>query len=694
MKNPGRFIATLFVLHFFLLIIFVTMDMDYWATQLTESGKNPFDYARITDVDYTATISDTPEGGSRVLVKERLTFDIHAASKSNPFRELWRELPEMNVDGVTVRYKVNSVKQIFKDGTEQIYSESDKLYWNDSDYKKSNKEYGPGKWFHSEGPYDPDYRRYECVLFYVDDFYRQEAVFEIEYEITNVALRYNDCSDLYLSLYSGDTIRYLDSHKAQILIPNDLMPAPGNYKATTYGTNSNEFPFEESATKNPGYYTFSFELDKRDLHFRPYNEYIEFDLLTFGSDAHIFTQYAPDNYYSYDDVLDTIHADQFKYRYEPLFFAITKAIILFIAIVLSVLALRYVLTTDRRLKKKYTFYEPAQTYDFYRDIPSDLDPAFAATLLFCKDKPRKDKSSIYSSLLLSLARKKYISLREYGNNDHEIAILYRPSTLPGSVDQSSMESLTKCEEYYFNLLLRHTGSSSTIRMSTFRNLVGNDYQSTNRFAQDMTESFYKIGLKQGYLSKADYTAPQNKDKALSAFFIVLGILSFVTNIFTYSTRVDLAFGAFIIFGIATILSGIILRQKIRKYVLLTQLGEDEYAKWRGLYHFLNSNTLLNESTATALPLWEKYLVYATAFGISEKVIKAMEINFKETDEDTYLHNHTYRSSRFYSSSRHFHTSVRNGSYGGYAGGGGYGGGGFSGGYGGGGRGGGGGGGGH
>ena len=71
--------------------------------------------------------------------------------------------------------------------------------------------YGPRKWYHSKGPYNESARQYECVFFYVDGLYREKVTFEIEYEMYNAALRYNDCSELYLSLYSEDTIKYLQS---------------------------------------------------------------------------------------------------------------------------------------------------------------------------------------------------------------------------------------------------------------------------------------------------------------------------------------------------------------------------------------------------------------------------------------------------------------------------------------------------
>lgn len=104
---------------------------------------NPFDYARITDIEYTAVLVDEPDSNGKVIITEKLTYDIHAASEDNLFWELWRELPEDTIDGLKVDYTVNSVKQILDDGTEIIYDESSKLYWYDSDYISSV--YGPRK---------------------------------------------------------------------------------------------------------------------------------------------------------------------------------------------------------------------------------------------------------------------------------------------------------------------------------------------------------------------------------------------------------------------------------------------------------------------------------------------------------------------------------------------------------------------
>ena len=239
-----------------IVMVFMPMIGEYLTYLTEETQLNPYDYARITDVEYQAKLVDEPGGQAKVVITERLTFDIHAASRDNTFWELWRDLPEDYVDGLKVSYKVNSVKQILDNGTELVYEESPRLYWEDYDYVETNSYLGPYKWYHSEGPYNEYNRKYECVFFYINDVYRDQMTFEIEYEMYNAAMRYKDCSELYLCMYSEDTVNHLRSFKGEILIPKKDMPSSGNYDAHTYGTNSNSFKFTESSTLNPGYHTF------------------------------------------------------------------------------------------------------------------------------------------------------------------------------------------------------------------------------------------------------------------------------------------------------------------------------------------------------------------------------------------------------------------------------------------------------
>lgn len=681
----------------FIVIIGETID---W-----ESINTPWDYARITDVDYKAEVVDEPGNSGKILVTERLKYDIRAASRDNLFWELWRDLCEANVDGLKVDYKVNSVKQIFENKEDVIYTESSRLYWEDEDFLSSSISagFGPGKWFHSPGPYNEYRRQYECVFFYVDGLYREQPVFEIEYEMNNVALRYGDCSELYIPIFSENSVYHLNSFKGQILIPEKDMPKAGNYYANTFGTNKNEFEFTESTTTNPGYHTFSFDLDKSDLKFRPYNEYIEFDLVSFGDDKHIFTEYAPKNLFSEDPVLQELKDEQTEYETTPFEFAKTKFIVLIICLICSFILVKRFLRADDELESKYNIYTPTMDMDYFRDIPSNLDPLFAANLAFCRHNIKDATKDGYSALLLSLARKDYVELvkineaKDWTNSNTKVKIKdnqvvrLHPDLRFVQADinafeadlQDDREPLTKSEELYFNLLKRHA-INYEISMSQFQSKVTHDYDNTDSFLRNIERSITDIGVNEGYFQKADYRETERKLKSKSILYKFLGIAILLLNLLSYGTRLDLAFGGIIILGATFLFGSYIYKYLSKKYLLLTQFGEDEYVKWKGLYNFLNSETLMKERTVVELPLWEKYLVYATAFGISEKVIKALKIRCPELDtqvQSSILSNSYYRSHNFRSYGRSFRSSVRSassysrsGGYGGGRGGGGGGGG--------------------
>ena len=509
--------------------------------------------------------------------------------------------------------------------------------------------------------------------------------------MNNAALRYGDCSELYVSLYSEESIKHLNSFNAQILIPNKDMPEVGNYDAYTYGTNSNRFPFTESNTLNPGYYTFAFSLDKSELKFKPYNEYIEFSLISYGKDRHKFTDYASINSYYHDDVLLELRQEQEEYdnTYEK--YKIIKVIVLLGCIILSVIAITYANKKIRKIKNEHIFYNPEMQVEYFRDIPSNLDPIFASYLAFCKKHSKKTDSDGYSSLLLSLVRKGYVALDRINDNDNwvsnniKIVVKYQPTPIIpdlSNIPQNTLEPLTLNEQLYFDLIIKYSHGTE-ISMSDFQNKVSRDYENTNTFVKNIENSIVNIGVNNGYFQKANYEQPKNQLKSLSTTYLILGILLVtLINLISYFTHLDLAFGGFFILGITLIISALYLRKTASKYVLLTQFGENEYIKWKGLYDFLNSETLMKERTVIELPLWEQYLVYATAFGISEKVIAALKIRCPDIELSPMLNNPYCISRSFIYSSHSFRKATRSAShtatrvsYGGFSGHGGYGGGG-------------------
>lgn len=658
------------------------------------------DYARITDIEYKAVLideenktfsEDIPATGqasdyydlynnifnniydsyhekeisqSKVVVTETITFDVRAASKDNPFWELWLGLGEEDIDGIRRTYKVNSVKEVLPDGNKITWQESPQLYWDDSDYTKDHPYLGPYKWFHSEGPYDEDARRYECLMFYVDGIYREKIKFEIEYEIYNAVLKYEDCSELYIPMYSGETIKHLNSFKGEILIADKDMPEYWNYEATGFGTQNGSFDLEKSTTKNKGYTTFSFDLDKKDLKFLKGYEYLEFDMYSKGADKHIFADYATDNDYSNSPALDEVIENRNYYleapsRYKSMVFTANIIVLLIGLVVLLVGILRLINT-----KKKFPSSKTENKSDYiFREIPSDIDPKFAAELVFIKDlkPPKNSEDAIFASLLLSLARKKYIKLTDSGN-DTIIKILQPETKQQTQTTESSplfcaktystqingeesyvsskpiygttneireikenRESLTYCEQQYYNLLLRHV-KTGHITISDLEKRISLD----NKFASDFQDKIKLSNINTAgpypYTTQHIYNYVKDSLKKFGKNYVKLGIAILVIgNLFSILSAIGKPLFACFAIGIASILLGTYTVFQSKHCVSLTPFGEQEYQKWRGLYNFLKSDTLLTERTHVELPLWEKYLVYATAFGISEKVVDAIRI---------------------------------------------------------------------
>ena len=116
-----------------------------------------------------------------------------------------------------------------------------------------------------------------------------------------------------------------------------------------------------------------------------------------------------------------------------------------------------------------------------------------------------------------------------------------------------------------------------------------------------------------------------------------------------------------------------------------QKGVDEKEEWNGLKKYMEEFSMIDKREVPELIIWEKYLVYATAFGIADKVIKQLKIVYPNFDEitqgvNTYTYMNIMMHTNFSTSfSNSISTSVASASYssgsgsgGGFSGGGGFG----------------------
>ena len=86
-------------------------------------------------------------------------------------------------------------------------------------------------------------------------------------------------------------------------------------------------------------------------------------------------------------------------------------------------------------------------------------------------------------------------------------------------------------------------------------------------------------------------------------------------------------------SIMFIVDAIICMKISKKANVLTQKGVDQVEQLKGLKKFMEDFSMLDKREVPELVLWEKYLVYATVFGVADKVIKQLKIVYPDFEQN-------------------------------------------------------------
>lgn len=258
---------------------------------------------------------------------------------------------------------------------------------------------------------------------------------------------------------------------------------------------------------------------------------------------------------------------------------------------------------------------------YFRDIPRERDstPGQAAFLYYSNNNNfifPSSESNIFSATLLQLCLKKMIAL-EKENNDIKIVFT-----------ENKKVELKEDEQIIFNLLKKASDDTDSITMQALKTYARKEY---DRFSSEMNK-LHKV-IKNEYIRNGKYNVENEKmsnnlKKKAIIYIIITIVLVCLLNVFSI---------VLIPLFIGFIISAILLF-KTDKYIdVLSEEGEMERQEWKGLKNYMEDFSMLNERDIPDLVLWEKYLVYATAFGISDKVIEQLKIvypNFDNLDNNS------------------------------------------------------------
>lgn len=263
-------------------------------------------------------------------------------------------------------------------------------------------------------------------------------------------------------------------------------------------------------------------------------------------------------------------------------------------------------------------YEDIDIGKYFRDIPREKEatPAEAAYLYYYKNNcynATSHFSNVFSGTLLQLCLKKYISLEKEGKKDIKINLL-----------NTNGEGLKPTEKTILELIIQIAGTDKSVSMNEIKKFAKKNYTDFGEAMSNIEKETQQVIIDKGYF---DEEKEKEYQKYASREMIYGGI-----GIFALCFVVTPFAGWMVIPTLACLINAILLNKITTKIKNLTEDGERERQQWRGLAQYMKDFSMLNEKEIPDLVLWEKYLVYATTFGISDKVVEQLKMVYPELND--------------------------------------------------------------
>lgn len=286
---------------------------------------------------------------------------------------------------------------------------------------------------------------------------------------------------------------------------------------------------------------------------------------------------------------------------------------------------------------------------YFRDIPREDDstPGEATYLYKFKKGEYKNleyQSNIVSATILNLCLKKYINLRLQGKSVY-IKVLKDSKGLKN--DELAIYRLIKnvqASKEEFNI--QELNAYAKSHYTEYSNAI-------NTLINSARNNLYNLKLVDKAQEKA-YKKSKNAEALLKFLkgaieFFFVGFIIANIGIFKYLAvkAFGIAFQSDFIYmcmnilpyAVLKIIELTILSRLQKKIAILTQKGVEEQEQWKGLANYMQDFSLLHEKDIPSIAIWEKYLVYATAFGIANKVVKQMQASYPEVFVNEYWEEH-------------------------------------------------------
>ena len=301
-----------------------------------------------------------------------------------------------------------------------------------------------------------------------------------------------------------------------------------------------------------------------------------------------------------------------------------------IAIGLSILGIKSILKNSKKIKTKEKL-KPTQEIVYYREIPrEDTTPAEAVALLEKQVGSMNNSiqiGRIFSATLLDLSVKKII---DFEVNEKIITI---------RILEENPSKLLNSEKAIFQFLKQaceKTGGQITTKEleKYIRKSASKIVKLSDKIDKETEQALYQKEL-------AD--KKENEERANIIIYLTFSAIAFLFLIVIFITLMSTKMKPFgiIPLAITTLIQLIVFSILLSKINVLTQKGVNENAKWKGLKKYMQDFSMLDKREIPEVVIWEKFLVYATAFGIADKVLKQLKMVYPNIEQEFNTNHYGY-----------------------------------------------------
>lgn len=448
--------------------------------------------------------------------------------------------------------------------------------------------------------------------------------YEISYTVKDAIGKYNDFAELYWQFIGEDFEIDADKITGTITLPSKA-ETEDNIKVWGHTENLNGEIYVTDTDE------VKFQLEDFDA-----GRYVEVRVLF---PTEIVTSsgrtYDQDRY---DDVVKEerkwTNQANLRRKWEEIQDDVVATFVIFIVISLCIIFIEKAAKYGKKLSQ-LTKYVPEQKLDYFRDLPEkDTTPGEAAYIL--NEPYNRFNSSfgkIFSATLLDLKLKDYLDLRVEKVEKKKDKIYIKRLKM-------SDNNLKPDEKRILDYIYKIKKDKSEIEIKELEDYIQKHSAGVEVLIRGCEKDIEKQLIKEKILDK------KQKEEFLN--YSGLAGVYYVFAIMTLFWAIPLS--------IVLLVNGLICSSIKKKANVLTQKGVNSKEKWKGLKKYMEDFSLLNEKEVPAIEVWEKYLVYATAFGIADKVLKQLKTIYPNIDELDAVNTSTYMYFMYHSN---FQTSFSN-----------------------------------